>query len=190
MFRKHVDDLFSEATPVATGSSPPEEVFEIRFSTRRPAHDRLRYLQSLLSHAIPSGDLDQIYDYSVICTIAQVEKRKLAKTDHPRSPGQNSDRRSFRRRRQIPSVVKRAVWKRDGGRCTFASETGHRCPADKFLEYDHIEPVARGGKSNVENMRLRCRAHNQYEAEKVFGAEFVSRRRAIARAGRGKARRA
>ena len=29
----------------------------------------------------------------------------------------------------------------------------------------------------MEGMRLRCRTHNQYEAERVFGAGFMNRRR-------------
>jgi hypothetical protein len=33
----------------------------------------------------------------------------------------------------------------------------------------------------VDGMRLRCRAHNQYEAERVFGAEFMRRKREKAR---------
>lgn len=185
-----VDDLFAQPTnsspeqPIA----PPEERFEIRFSTGRAAHDRLRYAQSLLSHTVPSGDLEQIYDRAVICLIAQQEKLKFAKTERPRSQGQNSGRQNSRRKRHIPSAVKRAVSKRDQGRCTFVSETGHRCGADKFLEYDHVRPVALGGKATVDNLRLRCRAHNQYEAEKVFGAEFVRQKRATATAARGRAR--
>jgi hypothetical protein len=31
-------------------------------------------------------------------------------------------------------------------------------------------PFARGGSATVENISLRCRRHNQYEAELVFGA--------------------
>ena len=34
----------------------------------------------------------------------------------------------------------------------------------------------------MEGIRLRCRAHNQYEAELVFGAGFMSEKRAEARA--------
>ena len=41
----------------------------------------------------------------------------------------------------------------------------------------HIEPVARGGAATVDNLRLRCRAHNAYEAERVFGTEFMRRKR-------------
>src|SRR2546421_13029803 len=62
--------------------------------------------------------------------------------------------------RHIPAHVKRAVWKRDGGRCTHVDEKGHRCAERKFLEYDHEEPVARGGEATVKGVRLRCHAHN------------------------------
>jgi hypothetical protein len=45
-----------------------------------------------------------------------------------------------------------------------------------------VDPVARGGEATVEGIRLRCRTHNQYEAECVFGAGFMSEKRAEARA--------
>ena len=38
-----------------------------------------------------------------------------------------------------------------------------------FLELHHIQPFARGGATTVANLELRCRAHNVYEAEKIFG---------------------
>ena len=37
--------------------------------------------------------------------------------------------------------------------------------------------MARGGRATVDRMRLRCRAHNQYEAERAFGAEFMNGKR-------------
>jgi HNH endonuclease len=40
-----------------------------------------------------------------------------------------------------------------------------------FLEFHHVEPYARGGPATVENIQLRCRAHNAYEASMFFGAE-------------------
>src|SRR5262249_38080499 len=49
----------------------------------------------------------------------------------------------------------------------------------------HIDPVARGGKASVERIRLRCRGHNQYEAEQVFGATFMKKKREEARRVRG-----
>jgi hypothetical protein len=50
--------------------------------------------------------------------------------------------------------------------------------------------VARGGEATAENLRLRCRAHNGYAAERTFGAGFMERKRAEAqgaRAGRVRA---
>jgi hypothetical protein len=69
------------------------------------------------------------------------------------------------------------VWERDGGQCTFVSANGTRCHARGFLEFDHIDPVARGGTPVIQNLRLRCRTHNQYEAERAFGADFMNHKR-------------
>jgi hypothetical protein len=41
--------------------------------------------------------------------------------------------------------------------------------------------VARGGQATVDNLRLRCRSHNQYDAECTFGAGFMERKREEAR---------
>ena len=83
--------------------------------------------------------------------------------------------------------MKRAVWERDQGQCTFVSETGHRCESRKRLEFDHVVEVARGGEATVEGIRLRCRAHNQYTAERTFGAEFMRHKRIAAAEGRAAA---
>jgi hypothetical protein len=81
--------------------------------------------------------------------------------------------------RHIPARVKRTVWKRDGGRCAFVAKGGRRCEARGFLEYHHVRPYAVGGEPTVDNIEIRCRAHNAYEADLFFaasrkGLEFVS----------------
>ena len=90
--------------------------------------------------------------------VQELEKQQFGVTARPRA-----GRRRATGRRTIPGHVRRAVWKRDGGRCTFVSESGHRCGSRRLLEHDHIEPVARGGEATVEGMRLRV--HNQLAAE-------------------------
>jgi hypothetical protein len=62
------------------------------------------------------------------------------------------------------------------------SSSGKRCEEKRLLEYDHMHPVARGGKASIENTRLRCRAHNQYDAERMYGAGFMREKRRAARA--------
>jgi hypothetical protein len=71
--------------------------------------------------------------------------------------------------RHVPNAVKRAVWWRDRGQCAFVSAAGHRCTERAFLELHHIHPYALDGPTTVGNISLRCRRHNAYEAELVFG---------------------
>ena len=65
--------------------------------------------------------------------------------------------------RAIPAAVKRQVWKRDGGRCSYVDrETGRRCNSRYMIEIDHILPYALGGGADTGNLRLVCRAHHRH----------------------------
>lgn len=75
----------------------------------------------------------------------------------------------------IPAEVRRQVWARDGGRCTFIARDGTPCGSQWKLELDHIQPWALGGTSTVDELRLRCRTHNLLHAEEVFGREHMER---------------
>jgi hypothetical protein len=187
-------ELELTAAPVAAGSEhAPGRVrprvtplapqrFGLQVTIGQGTHDKLRHAQSLLGNSRVSGDLEQVLDRALDALIERLERRKFAVTGRPRS------RRSAGEGRALPAEVRRTVWQRDGGRCTFTSDTGHRCEARRFLEFDHIEPVARGGRTTVANVRLRCRAHNQYAAECAFGSEFMHRKRELTRERRLEAR--
>ena len=76
---------------------------------------------------------------------------------------------NVKRRRHCPAEVARAVFQRDGKQCSYVSPDGRRCNARRCLELDHIAPYAVGGQCTIENLRLRCRAHNQRYARQYFG---------------------
>jgi 5-methylcytosine-specific restriction endonuclease McrA len=152
--------------------------FALQVTIGQETHDKLRYLQALLSHRIPTHDLAGALDRALDLAIAQLEKRKFATTSRPR-PGRTTSGNP----RYIPADVRRKVTQRDQGRCTFVSETGKRCEARDTLQFDHVDPVARGGQATVDNLRLRCRGHNQLEAERVFGTGFMKAKRETARRG-------
>ena len=155
----------------------------VQFTLSGRGHETLRYAQALLGHQVPSGDLAQVFERALEALVEQLEKTKFAATSRP-----SRSRRPSTNPRHIPAAVKRAVRERDQGRCTFVSDTGRRCSARERLEYDHVEPVARGGRATVAMIRLRCRAHNQFEAERTFGVEFMHHKREAARC-RAEARR-
>jgi hypothetical protein len=154
------------------------QTFALQATIRATTHDKLRYIQALLGHAVPTGDIPELLDRSFDALIRELEKQKFCATRRPRKGA----RRTSANPRHIPASVKRAVWERDGGQCGFVGENGHRCTARTRLEFDHVDLVARGGEATVEGTRLRCAAHNQYEAELVFGEGFMSEKRAQARA--------
>ena len=176
-----VAGLSAEEAPLS-----PER-FLLQLTIAKSTREKLVYAQELLSHAIPSGDVAQVVDRALDALIAQLEKRKLGAVSC-RAFGATRSRSSTTASRTIPAPVRRAVWERDRGQCTFIGVRGHRCGARRFLEFDHVHPVARGGTATVEGIRLRCRAHNQYEAERAFGAAFMSRKRHEARLGAAEAR--
>jgi HNH endonuclease len=80
---------------------------------------------------------------------------------------------SPRRREHIPAHVRRAVWERDGARCSFPLESGGVCGSTHQLELDHITPAALGGTSTVDDLRVACKSHNLDAARRVFGDAFI-----------------
>jgi 5-methylcytosine-specific restriction endonuclease McrA len=92
------------------------------------------------------------------------------------------DRGSPRQRgRHVPAAVRRAVFERDGGRCTYADATGARCAETHRLEFHHLIPFAAGGQHHASNLVLRCAAHNALAAEEDFGREFMAGKKAEGR---------
>jgi hypothetical protein len=66
--------------------------------------------------------------------------------------------------RLIPSELKRAVWKRDGGRCV-------ECGANHNLHYDLDIPFSRGGSSITSvSVNSLCAKHNLSKSEEIMSA--------------------
>ena len=135
-------------------------------------HDLLCQVQDLLGHEVPHSDLAEVFVRALKAYATLLAKQKHAATEHPRVP-----RRQKPGSRHISAHVKRVVRKRDKGQCTYVNDAGHRCEARSDLEYDHAIEFARGGEATASNIRLRCRAHNQYAAERTYGAAFMQHKR-------------
>ena len=164
----------NEGPPAKLAPRAPER-YGLQVTIDQATHDLLRRAQDLLSHQIPNGDLATVLHHVLEAAMPQLEKRKFGTARKPH-------RKVRAKGRHIPMHVKNAVWNRDGGRCTYVAENGHRCESRRFLEFDREIPFARGGQAMVVNIRLRCRAHNQFEAGRTFGAAFMNARREERRA--------
>ena len=79
--------------------------------------------------------------------------------------------------RYIPAAVKREVWRRDQGCCSFVDQaSGRRCGSRYRLEIDHIVPFALGGDAQPSNLRLCCQAHHRYRHARPGDAGQGARR--------------
>ena len=67
--------------------------------------------------------------------------------------------------RYRPKKLDAAIEARNGKGCSHVDPgTGRRCDSRHQLEVDHIVPLALGGKTELSNLRLYCRKHNQAAA--------------------------
>ncbi len=138
--------------------------FELRLTVDGETQDLLQRARAFLSHQLPTREIAAVLKNVLRFFVSHFEQRRYAATGRPRAP-----QRASTSSRHVPASVKRAVRERDGDQCAFASEEGRRCSSRTRLEFDHIEPLSRGAVSTVENLRLVCRAHNQWAAECAFG---------------------
>jgi hypothetical protein len=155
--------------PIVETTSP--ERYRVQFTIGKESHDKLRRVQALLRREIRDGDPGAIFDRAIALLLEKVEKEKLGAAAKPRTPlaiRPGTDRQISSgglTSRHMASHVKRSAWRNDGGQCAFVSKEGRRCTERAFLEFHHIRPYALGGPTTAENISLRCRRHNQYEAD-------------------------
>jgi 5-methylcytosine-specific restriction endonuclease McrA len=157
--------------------------YGVQFTLDQAGRDLLERVRNLLGNRVPPGDLAEVIVRALEAYAAQLEKQKFAATEKP----SRAHRPCKPGSRHISARVKRKVWKRDKGRCTYVAENGKRCESRWDLEFDHEHEYARGGEASVANIRLRCPAHNQHGAERTYGVEFMEHKRASAAEARERA---
>ena len=162
-------------TPAATAPPVPpriaplsEDRYEVRFTAGTALRDKIERAKDLLRHRHPTGDLEAVMNRAFDALVTQLEKERTG-----------ASKRTQRKPRpthtdHLPRAVRRAVFERDGERCSFVGAEGHRCSASGHLELDHTLSKALGGEATVANLRVRCRKHNLLHAEEVFGEAHVA----------------
>jgi 5-methylcytosine-specific restriction endonuclease McrA len=160
-----VTEAGAASAPLPTVTPLAPDRYKIQLTVSRETHDKLRRVQALARHTIPTGDPAEIFDKALTVLLEDLERRRCAVTSSPRRARAVSDGSRY-----IPAAVKRDVWRRDDGQCAFVGRSG-RCGERGFLEFHHVQPHAAGGAATTANIQLRCRAHNVYEASLFFGGE-------------------
>lgn len=154
--------VFGPGAPVP----PTEEFYRVSFDADQETMKMLRRAQELLRHKFPKAELNQIVKTALNLLLNQEDRDR-------KPPRLLSAPISVKAGRRIPEGVKQAAWTRDRGVCTWVGTGGLLCRARAWLEFDHLRPVALGGPSDLENVRLLCREHNRLAAHLIFEAKSV-----------------
>jgi hypothetical protein len=165
--------LHAPSPPPASARIDPlsEARYRIQFTASDSLKTKLDQARDLMRHRNPNGDLAPIVERAMDLLLDQLMKERFGATKSPRQRKVTTDR--------VTNATRRTVIERDGAQCSWVDEHGHRCPALSWLELDHREPRGKGGGSGAANVRVLCRNHNRFEAERAYGRAKVGR--AIAR---------
>jgi 5-methylcytosine-specific restriction endonuclease McrA len=128
--------------------------------------DKLDAARKGQGQAHPGASAEKVLEAALDLLLAQQGKRRAEVKQpriHPRPSKTN----------HVTAAVKRAVWARDEGKCSWPLDSGGICGSALRLEIDHIVPRGRGGASTVENCRLACAMHNQLAARQYCGGEWL-----------------
>jgi hypothetical protein len=69
-------------------------------------------------------------------------------------------------REHVPAAVRREIYDRDDGCCTFVGDDGHVCGSRYAVQLHHRIAWAHGGLNTPENLTLHCGPHNRLVAER------------------------
>ncbi len=157
------------ATPPRTTTEPlTADLRRFHVTVTRRFMEKLAAARAALSHSHPGASEDEILEAGLDLLLERHAKRKgLVEKPRREPPPAKPD--------HVPAHVKRAVWKRDGGRCQWPVDGGGTCGSTHQVELDHVVPRGRGGPPTVENTRCLCRFHNQLAARQVYGDAWMDK---------------
>jgi hypothetical protein len=157
--------------PVGAALPPPlsPERYRVQFTAGEEYVKLVEEARALLSHSAPRATLDDIQLRAMRALLAELKRKKYAVTARPKSESSHPRRHG----RHVPACVRRAVFERDEGRCTYADTSGRRCAETHGIELHHVIAFAQGGQHTEANLTLRCRSHNALAAEEDFGRELI-----------------
>ena len=164
-----------DGSPAATGRARDLQVATIlehhsvvQFTAREGFMKKVEKARCLVWHQLPGATLEQLFELALDELITRRDPVARQERRLQRQPGA-SHRDPKGRGRYIGAALRDEVFVRDKLQCTYVGTNGRRCASKTALQVDHIRPVARGGSSTANNLRLLCAYHNRLEARQLMG---------------------
>jgi hypothetical protein len=116
--------------------------YRVEFTASAALHDKIEQARNLLAHAVPSGDLAQLFERVLEALLREETKRRLG-------AGKPRRRRTLKEgSRHVPVEVARTVWERGGSQCTLSTHKGDaaRSGASSRSSTANLEALRRRGE--------------------------------------------
>jgi hypothetical protein len=171
--------LLEEAKSLLAHALPSRDLAEVHLRAMRTFVAELKKRKYAVSAGgAVSGPAPQAEETSLPSDAETTERSGAPKAaEHSASSTNSAPLSPSKRGRHLPAAVRRAVFQRDGGRCSYVDDRGERCRETARLEFHHHEPFALGGRHDAENVSLRCAPHNALAAEQDFGRALMTTKR-------------
>jgi hypothetical protein len=158
--------------------SPVQEpqLYQMQFTTTQEHAELIEKAKALLSNTSTKLSLGELHLQAMRLLVDALEKKRFG-AKRPATKPDGSTNHPRQRGRHVPAPLRRQIYERDQGQCTFVDDRGQRCSETHFIHVHHLTPFAHGGPHQLENLTLGCAAHNALAAEQDFGREHIDGRR-------------
>lgn len=130
------------------------ETYSYRLKVPAALHHQLERVKELLSHQIPGGD-----DTEILAAITRFYLHRQDPQEKKAAPP--AFWASYESvSRYIPRGLKLLILEQAGHQCQYLAQDGRRCSQKRYLDIDHIVPLAGGGTTRLDNLQVLCHAHN------------------------------
>lgn len=166
---KSVRDVEKELLQLAPVKPLPQELkkqvsptqMNVNFLMSQDLENKLEEVRSLLGPEGHKLTLSELVEQMVDLSLQKLKEKKFGKarvshfeTEHYEPQKDNSKNLDVQKGRYISAALKFSIWTRDKGQCT-------KCESKRNLNYDHVKPLALGGSTEANNLRLLCFNCNQ-----------------------------
>ena len=176
----------SSSTNLLEPSRP--DTFNFRFSADGNFKAKFERLAEVLGVENPLKNMAEVFEKAIDISLEKKdpkkklerrlerERKRSASEPRPgeiRQEGSPNKPEGKGKSRYIPPEVRERVLAKAGHQCQYRAKDGTRCSSKTGLQIEHSRPFAIYRSHEERFLKVLCRRHNLFQAERVYGAGFI-----------------
>jgi 5-methylcytosine-specific restriction endonuclease McrA len=154
------------------------EIFNFRFSADVSFKAKFERLAEVLGVENPLKNMATIIEKAIDISLEKKDpqkklERRLQKKQRSKPRPDEEPANGKAKSRYIPSEIRERVYARAGHQCEYRAKDGTRCSSRTGLEIEHQRPFAIYRSHDESNLKILCKPHNRFQAERVYGSDLI-----------------